>query len=415
MEIVTKEEGQRIEKSHVCSACGGRITLAWGGAFGIPAWVVRCGRDPRHEGIERPHHFHPADIPGFNLYDTGKKRRRELENTIGAEKTRSLQKYENAVTLRQEEATEILLTIWPKAPQIEVKKAAIICHQYGLNPLMKHIFLVPFNRYNERHEVIGTDWEVIIALRSTRLIAARRGRWSYLDDTPRLMTEEEQKRIFGELNTTSLVAIVKLKDMATGATATGYGTWPRSKSVKGEDKGNSRANMAFIRAERRALDMLYPECLPADVEVMDERFVETRMDAEVRDGAVASDSCGMTVDTETGEVVEGECRLMSGTDESEKTSVEPLGGTATAQGKGEAVTEVLEDKEVKKNVANIAAAAAAARPIDLKEVYSLASLYYKMNPLKVANIMGYTTVTDLAQYEKATPADICQTIVKLES
>ncbi len=33
----------------------------------------------------------------------------------------------------------IELVVWPKAPEVEVIKAAMLCQQYGLNPLRKHI------------------------------------------------------------------------------------------------------------------------------------------------------------------------------------------------------------------------------------------------------------------------------------
>ncbi len=51
--------------------------------------------------------------------------------------------------IRKEQAMYLLKTIWPKAPEVEVIKAAILCQQYGLNPLMGSVcfwllFLLPY-------------------------------------------------------------------------------------------------------------------------------------------------------------------------------------------------------------------------------------------------------------------------------
>ncbi|GAJ14038.1 unnamed protein product, partial [marine sediment metagenome] len=193
-----------------------------------------------------------------------------MEEELGAEKTTTLMKYAGVVTLTQHQAMEVLKTIWPTAPEVEVIKAAMICHQYGLNPLMKHVFLIPFKRRREG-KVVGEDWAAVLGIGSNRLIAQRHHNYSYLDLTPRIMTEEEQQKILGTIDESKVWAITKIKDMATGAEAPGYGSWPKDESPYGADKGNTKLNMACIRSERQALDRQYPGEMPG-VEVIDERY-----------------------------------------------------------------------------------------------------------------------------------------------
>lgn len=166
--------------------------------------------------------------------------------------------------LTQERAAEIVRTFWPKAPESEVLKAAILCESYGLNPLMKHVFLIPFK----------DEWALVMGISATRLIAQQQGDFSYIDDTPRIMDAAEQTRILGKVDPNNIVAICKLKNVKTGATAVGYGNWPVNKAPQGTEKGNTAANMAFIRAERQALGRLCPGKLPENIEVVDETTVD---------------------------------------------------------------------------------------------------------------------------------------------
>ncbi|GAI77639.1 unnamed protein product, partial [marine sediment metagenome] len=98
------------------------------------------------------------------------------------------------------------------------------------------------------------------------------GDFSYLDDTPRVMTDEEQKRIYGSVDSTKIMAITKLKD-SKGNEASGYGAWPLGEEPYGAEKGNTKANMAFIRSERNALDRLFAGEMPQGIQVVDEEYI----------------------------------------------------------------------------------------------------------------------------------------------
>ncbi len=176
-----------------------------------------------------------------------------------------LQRYQGNTSLTEKEASHILSLCWPKAPHDEVMRAALLCKCYGLNPLMKHVFLVPFK--NKQTDTIS--WATVIGIKATRLLASRRRPYTYVDG-PRVMTEEEQQAIFGKVDHGRIWAICKVGDLQ-GNQAPGYGFWPRTDNPYGMEKGNTPENMAFIRAERNALDRLFPGEMP-DVEVVDERF-----------------------------------------------------------------------------------------------------------------------------------------------
>jgi len=266
---VDYELGKKIVNTCTCG-CGAPFTLAWGGSYGVQSHILKCSKDITHDTIARPAGIGPYDIPGWNLFNL-KGRRKEMVKELGNEKTTKLMKYEGVVSLTKEGAMEILQTIWPDAPEVEVLKAAIICHQYGLNPLMKHVFLIPFKR-RQKGMVVGEDWVTVLGIKASRLIAHRCGDFSYLDNTPRVMTEEEKKQILGEVGDQRIWAITKLSD-SKGNEAQGYGNWLKDEEPYGVEKGNTKANMAFIHSERNALERLFPGEMPQGVEVIDEQYV----------------------------------------------------------------------------------------------------------------------------------------------
>ena len=299
---VEYERGKEIVGTCTCE-CGAGLTLAWGGSWGIESYVLKCTKDINHCRIARPASLGPYDIPGFNLFNL-KGRRKEMEQELGKEKTTRLMKYEGVVSLTQQGATEVLETIWPDAPEVEVFKAAMVCHQYGLNPLMKHLFLIPFKR-RRQGKVVGEDWVTVLGIKATRLIAHRHGDFSYLDDTPRVMTEEEQKRIYGYIDKNKIMAITKLKD-SKGNEASGYGAWPLGEEPYGAEKGNTKANMAFIRSERNALDRLFAGEMPQGIQVVDEEYISGGVvEGEVITPSKGGGEIGEAAGEELGEGVSG--------------------------------------------------------------------------------------------------------------
>jgi len=215
--------------------------------------------------------------------------KKEMEDSMtlthGKETAIALRPLSNVARLTQDQAMQILDTIWPDAPRIEKLKAAMLCHDYRLNPLKKHVALIKFkNTKNGDY-----DWVTVTSIDVDRLAASRRGRYAYIDNTPRIMSQKEQEIIFGKIDPALTWAICKLKD-TKGGEVVGYGNWPKGKDPYGTDKGNTALNMAFIRAERQALRKLFPSEMPSDIEgieTMDTEFIpddaKDVIEGEVRD------------------------------------------------------------------------------------------------------------------------------------
>lgn len=200
-----------------------------------------------------------------------------MNQELGEAKTKALAKYEGVVSLTKAQAKEILVAVFPNAPEPEITRACILCASYGLNPLMKHVFLIPFKKKGTEEKT----WATVIGIKAKRLLASRRGSYSYVDNTPRVMTDEEQRRIFGETYSDKIMVITKVKDPATGAEVPGYGAWPTNSEPYGTDKGNSQFNMAAIRSESQALDRLRPGEMPVGIEVVPEEVAEEAVDTAI--------------------------------------------------------------------------------------------------------------------------------------
>jgi len=270
----TREKLQELRRSNVCAVCKGRLDVFLDVGRGPVRAFLACRSDRSHEGIERIYEPTPFEEEGYGAYNLPA--RREKMNQEYGEKSTELTRFVGVNTLTKEDAMMVLKTIWPKAPEIEVIKAALICHQYGLNPLRKHLFLIPYKRRKDG-VVVGVDWSTVIGIQANRLIAHRAGDFSYLDDTPRVMTKEEQTRIFGFVDEGKISAITMLRD-SRGNTAPGYGSWPLAKVPHGAEEGNSGLNMAFIRSERNAMDRLFAGEMPQGVEVIDQDYAPSGSD-----------------------------------------------------------------------------------------------------------------------------------------
>ncbi|MFA5379395.1 MAG: recombinase RecT [Dehalococcoidia bacterium] len=261
-----KQHETTFDSNNVCGECGSALALCWGGYYGINNDILRCVKDIKHHTVARIFELSPANTPGFTLYDAGKKRREQMEKEIGETKAIALRQYQGLTTLTKEQAKEILLTVWPKAEGAELFKAMQICSTYGLNPLMRHLYMIPFSG----------KLVCVMGIGANRLIASRKHSYSYIDDTPRIMTEAEEIKKYGKVDKSKIRFVTKLKDMKSGAEVSGWGEYPATENPYGTDKGNSKENMASIRSERQALDRLYPMDMPTpDIPVIDENFIDS--------------------------------------------------------------------------------------------------------------------------------------------
>jgi len=263
---------KKLLKRNVCAECGSQLESFFDLQKKLP--YLQCKANPKHEGIAREFQ-EPKEL---NIPT----RREEMEKEHGEEKTTALMRYPTTGVLSKQQAMEVLRLVYPEVPDNQIIRTAIICKDFGLHPLMKEIYIIPFGQGEKR------TWSTVLGINATRKMMARFGSFSYVDNTPRVMTEEEQKTIFGEVQTDRIVAITKLKTKG-GLEAQGYGHYLLKDTPYGTDKGNTKANMAFIRSERQAFSRLFPDSIPQDVEVIDEAYIGS----EVR-----------VVDEKTGEITE---------------------------------------------------------------------------------------------------------------
>ena len=293
--INTLTELTRIQKQNVCAECGEGLAL-FINAFTDDRTYLACTDYLRthHEGISRPpSQYEKEGLGAFNI-----PKRRELLTEEYGDKIKSVAKYQGATALTISQANEILVAIYPDAPPEERKRAVLLCASYGLNPLMKHVYLLPF----KNKKTGTTDWATVISIIAKRLMASRRGSYSYIDDTPRVMSDKEQMKIFGKVDRNKIRAITKLKDTKTGAEVSGYGFWPADAVPYGCDKGNSAENMAFIRSESQGLSKLYPGEMPQDFDVVPGEYADSVI--EISGKVIAENPSEKDQDVVEGEAVE---------------------------------------------------------------------------------------------------------------
>ena len=262
-ETVTREDLDKLRKKNQCLICGGMLDVFWDMEKNKAFLACHDFLRTQHEGIGKPNRAEDKS------YEGGIRQMTQVEQEHGLEKTRQLIKYQGATSLTRQQAMEIMDVIWPDAPSPDKVAAAILCASYGLNPLANHVFLIPF-----KDKAGKKTWARVWGIKAKRLLASRKGGYSYLDMTPRLMTEEEQVKVWGGVDADNLCYITWLKDTKTGAEVYGYGKWPKINQPYGLDKGNTQANMASIRSESQALDRLRPAEMPIGFAIADEQYIE---------------------------------------------------------------------------------------------------------------------------------------------
>jgi len=263
----SQENIKKLRHENVCAECG-RQLYAYLDIENKLTYLA-CPT-PGHEGIAKEYQ------PAREDYQSNVRRLHEMEQEHGRETALALQKMPAHGQLTQSQAMHILKLVYPKAPEDEVVRCALLCRDFGLHPLMKEVYPIPFN-VKQKNGTYKEEWATVVGIAANRKMAAnKKGAFSYIDDTPRAATHEEIVKQFGEESEEerdNLISICKVQG-EKGNDAVGFGLWPKDKTPYGMDKGNTKRNMANIRAERQALDRLPGEPLPIGVEVVDEAYAE---------------------------------------------------------------------------------------------------------------------------------------------
>ncbi|MDD5700450.1 MAG: hypothetical protein PHU23_00245 [Dehalococcoidales bacterium] len=268
-----------IMKFQYCAECGADLEMRYDLEKHIP--FLQCRQDISHNGIARP--------MVYREYNT-LTRREMMEQRHGKETALALMRYDAITSLDKQTSSEILEIMWPNAKEaspVEFARAIGLCVDYGADPRTNDLYLIPFKnkaKIDANGKIIEpehTTFQCVKGISLTRKVACRKHNYSFLDATPRYMTEEEEKAKFKTVNPDMVRFIVKLRDMDTQKEGDGWGEWPKyrvwtdrsGKETKEDNfpKGgglqdnakNSMENMAAFRAERHCIDRMYPMDIPS--------------------------------------------------------------------------------------------------------------------------------------------------------
>ena len=278
---------KKLMRRNVCAECGGELEAFYDLKRHLP--YLQCKATPGHEGIGRePTRYEMEGLASLNIPT-----KREILKKEYGELTTELEQYQGGGQLTQEAAMSILKLVYPKCPEVQIIRTAILCRDFGLHPLMKEVYLIPF-----KNKEGGQDWATVIGITANRKIAsAKKGAFSFEDDSPRAASHTEIVKQFGDNSheeQDNIVSICKLRG-EKGNTATGFGLYPKNANPYGTDKGNTPRNMANIRAERLALDRLPGAPMPLkNLDVIDVAYADVPEIGKVDKG--------------TGEILEGVAR-----------------------------------------------------------------------------------------------------------
>ena len=111
----------------------------------------------------------------------------------GQEVGKQLAPYYGNTALTKEQASFIVQTMWPKAPQEMRKRAIALCVMEQLNPLLKHVHILgPYKNKKTGED----DWALCLGKQAKRMLAGRRCDFSYVEE--RVLTQQEIIDITGE-------------------------------------------------------------------------------------------------------------------------------------------------------------------------------------------------------------------------
>ncbi len=318
---MTSTEQRRLTQDHVCAECGRDLVLLYDSD--TAEHVAACNKG--HHGIKRRSDPVVARLEGMRGHEPDAVIDEELDAYRQQEMIRRTKKMEPKETTALTQvyrqlpaagfdkaaALDCLALAWPKVPAPIRKQVAMLCVSYRVHPLARMIHVLPFKN---KHG--GIDHAICFGIDFYRLMAQRDGLIDYHDDSPRMMTEDEQIRYNGVIDKSKWHAICKGCDVKTKAGAHGVGFWPMNTAVYGADKGNSPQNMAKIRAEKNFLRKLRGAEIPAmNFEVIDGDYMEIDNaveDPETGELALTSEantdfdaigSATEVVNTETGEII----------------------------------------------------------------------------------------------------------------
>ena len=119
-------EARALVKWDRCGECGGRLSIAWGGAWGLDQYVVRCAKDPYHKGTKPD-----IDMGGVKMSN---------------DSSTTLVKYETFLGPVELSVEAIRTYLSPKATVAEAYIFLQKCRFQKLNPFLGEVYLVIYEQ-----------------------------------------------------------------------------------------------------------------------------------------------------------------------------------------------------------------------------------------------------------------------------
>jgi hypothetical protein len=231
------EEGKKLREKCRCAQCGAGLTVAWGGAFGIDSYVLRCAEEARHEGIiSRPR------LPAV----TGEK--------LGA--------------LAVEDPQQLAALVMAKATDERLTYPAAVLFSYqalrlGLDPLANEVFPAVFkNKRTGKVTVVP-----IVSEAGYGSLAARAcpDAWNGPPATTPVTDPALREYVANDREAWVWEARGRRKDWEPGREYTTYGWMTRAQWEEARKQmtpaGQLPGNQARVRAVKRWIQEAYPEAM----------------------------------------------------------------------------------------------------------------------------------------------------------
>jgi phage recombination protein Bet len=146
---IEEPEARRLVKSHRCAepGCSGRLSVAWGGYWGLDRYILRCGVDAGHKAIKPNIWTRKGYHPEKGWID------------VTSEGSSTLVKYETFLGPVELSVEAIRLYLCPKATPEEAFIFLQKCRFQKLNPFLGEAYLVVYDGQQGRSTsmIIGKE------------------------------------------------------------------------------------------------------------------------------------------------------------------------------------------------------------------------------------------------------------------
>ena len=254
----TYEEAAALAKDFVCGECGANLLNPWGGYLKIEGYIIRCYKNPSHQGIKKPGRetrwFYDLQ-KGWLEYDIMTQRQVNPGPEAGA---LALPDSEVGMMDRLRQAVNIGLFPEKNVSPEQLANLAKLALLYKLDPLMQEI--MPYQN------------QPYITLVGRRRIDARAGNFPSIRYRPMDRETREMYAEMGAISMDDIVILATLTDPKTGQQVETIGRVQASESAGGGNRSHLpivkwRLEMAFKRAEARGRKTMYgPVALPYGME-----------------------------------------------------------------------------------------------------------------------------------------------------